>query len=592
MLVSFSAGTVTSSPGYDRIRALPSFLHLEAPIKSGDSIERTVDLFTNVGSALLMNQDPEALARDVQAIRDMEADFSMFELEEHATRLKRPRASSELRDAPTPRVRAFSEHRPELADFSESRTRAHSEHRPDLAEFPEDRADEQLRAVVVVDPYSTGACVALECFQRGFKVISMWSLAATEEVRDPSHQPQSCRELVYHAQLSEEKTMEETSEAVRQACGELELAAVIVGGESGVPLADALSEHLGVRTNGTQIPQRRDKKIQQELVKAAGLRSVRQAGGTRLEDVEEFLRTEQMPVVVKPVESAGSDGVKLCHSEEEAREHFEVLMGAQQKVGSQGAAVLCQEFLRGQEYVVDHVSMDGVHKTVMIWVYNKRAVNGAAFVYHGMLPVPSDSPEAQVLIPYVRGVLDALQIRNGPTHGEVMMTPDGPCLVEMNCRAHGGDGAWMPLAQALTGGYSQVDAAADSFLDAQKFDELPDRPPSPFLAAGQEVMLVSFAEGKVTSCPGYERIKALDSFVYLESAIDAGCRIDYTTDLFTNVGSAILMHTDEAQLRSDIEAIRKMEKDCALFGLEEHPENLCRPRARSEHVTTMSGIWR
>jgi len=592
--VSFTAGTVTGLPGYDRIRALPSFLHLEGPIKPGDKIERTVDLFTNVGSALLMNKDPESLARDVQAIRDMEADFSMFELEEHPMRLKRPRANSELRDVstPTPRVRAFSENRPDLADFSESRSRAYSEHRPSLAELPEDSSDEQVRAVVVVDPYSTGACVALECFQRGFKVISIWSLAATEELRDPSHQPQSCRELVYHAQLSEEKAMEETGEAVRQACGEFELAAVIVGGESGVPLADALSEHLGVRTNGTQIPQRRDKKIQQELVKAAGLRSVRQAGGTRLKDVEEFLRTEQMPVVVKPVESAGSDGVKLCHSEEEAREHFEVLMGAQQKVGSQGAAVLCQEFLKGKEYVVDHVSRDGVHKTVMVWVYDKRAVNGAAFVYHGMLPVASDSPEAQAVIPYVRGVLDALQIKNGPTHGEVMMTPDGPCLVEMNCRAHGGDGAWMPLARALTGGYSQVDAAVDSFLDAQQFEQLPDRPPSPFLAAGQEVMLVSFTEGTVKSCPGYERIKALDSFVYLESAIDAGCRIDYTTDLFTNVGSAILMHRDEAQLRTDVETIRNMEKECALFELEEKPGNLCRPRARSEHVTMMTGFWR
>jgi hypothetical protein len=225
-------------------------------------------------------------------------------------------------------------------------------------------------------------------------------------------------------------------------------------------------------------------------------------------------------------------------------------------------------------------------------VYDRRPLNGSAFVYHGMVPVASDSKEAQVLIPYTRGVLDALQIKNGPTHGEVMMTPDGPCLVEMNCRAHGGDGAFVPLARALTGGYSQVDAAADSYLDAQKFDQLPDRPPSPFLAAGQWVLLVSFTEGKVKSCPGYERIKALDSFVYLESAIDAGCRIDYTTDLFTNVGSAILMHADEAQLRSDVEAIRKMEKDCALFELEEHPENLCRPRARSEHVTMMSGIWR
>merc|ERR1712151_1095423 len=115
-----------------------------------------------------------------------------------------------------------------------------------------------------------------------------------------------------------------------------------------------------------------------------------------------------------------------------------------------------------------------------VWVYDKRAVNGSAFVYHGMLPVDSESAEAKLVIPYVRGVLDALQIKNGPTHGEVMMTVDGPCLVEMNCRALGGDGSWAPLARALTGGYCQIDGAVDCFLDQDAFERLPDKPPSPF----------------------------------------------------------------------------------------------------------------
>jgi biotin carboxylase len=130
-------------------------------------------------------------------------------------------------------------------------------------------------------------------------------------------------------------------------------------------VSDALSEHLGLLSNGTHIPQRRDKKIQQELVKAAGLRSVRQAGGKTVGDVEEFLHTEPYPIVVKPVESAGSDGVKLCHTYEEATQHFDLLMHSQRKVGHRdGAAVLCQEFLRGTEYVVDTVSRDGIHKVV------------------------------------------------------------------------------------------------------------------------------------------------------------------------------------------------------------------------------------
>jgi len=213
------------------------------------------------------------------------------------------------------------------------------------------------------------------------------------------------------------------------------------------------------------------------------------------------------------------------------------------------------------------VSVDGVHKTVMIWVYDKRAVNGAAFVYHGMIPVPSDSEEARVLIPYVRGVLDALQIRNGPTHGEVMMTADGPCLVEMNCRAHGGDGTWSPLAKALTGSYSQVDVTVDSFLDQERFDQIPDRHPA-FKAAGQEVMLVSFVDGKVKSCPGYEIIKALSSYVWLEEAVTIGSTIERTTDLFTNVGSTILMNSDAEILARDIETIRRMELDGKMFELE------------------------
>jgi biotin carboxylase len=213
---------------------------------------------------------------------------------------------------------------------------------------------------------------------------------------------------------------------------------------------------MGLRTNGTEIKNRRDKKVQQELVRSVGLRSVRQAGSSKFEDVQDFLQTEPYPIVLKPIESAGSDGVKLCHDFQEAKDHFATLMQSQMVNGGQCPAVLCQEFLRGKEYVVDHVSRDGVHKTSMVWVYDKRPANGCPFVYFGCVPVDADSEVAKILIPYVRGVLDALGIKNGPSHGEVMMTDQGPCLIEMNCRAHGGDGNWRPLCRALTGMFTII----------------------------------------------------------------------------------------------------------------------------------------
>ena len=280
------------------------------------------------------------------------------------------------------------------------------------------------------------------------------------------------------------------------------------------------------------------------------------------------MKKEPYPLVVKPIESAGSDGVKLCHNFEEAKEHFHILMKSQMVNGGDCPAVLCQEFLRGKEYVVDHVSRDGVHKTVMVWVYDKRPVNGAAFVYFGCVPVDPDSPEARILIPYTRTVLDALGVKNGPSHAEIMMTADGPCLVEMNCRAHGGDGNWRPLCRALTGGYSQVEATVDAYLDKQEFSRIPDIPPSPFKAYGQEVILVSFSRGVVKSTPGFEEIKNLPSFVYLETGVRPGSEVDYTIDLFTGIGSVILMHSEKEVLEADVDRIRQMERDNALFEYE------------------------
>jgi len=424
-------------------------------------------------------------------------------------------------------------------------------------------------AIVMVDPISTGGTIAFEAHSRGYEVIAVWCSELQEEFK--SHVPDCCktRGFKFYAHVDEKPSLDETVAAVRQAAGSLPVVACIVGGESGVTLADQLSLELGLRTNGI-LPygNRRNKSVQQKAIKAAGLRAVREALGTQWREVEAFVKSETFPIVVKPVESAGSDGVKLCQNEVEAKDHFELLMSSQRKVGSQGAAVLCQEFLRGREYVVDHVSRDGVHKTVMVWYYDKRSTNGSAFVYYGMIPVDSACPEAKTVIEYCRGVLDALQFRNGPTHGEVMMTDDGPCLVEMNCRAHGCDGTWVPLSRALTGGYAQPEVTVSAYLDAYRFAEIPDVMPSPFQAAGQEVMLVSYFSGTVKSTPGYDKLRQLSSFVALQTGIKVGSLVGLTVDLFTAAGILILSHADSKVLENDLSRVRKMEKE-GLFEFEE-----------------------
>jgi len=414
--------------------------------------------------------------------------------------------------------------------------------------------------IAIVDPISTGATLAAEAASRGYDVVAVYSMELTPEIR-----AMVPVKVEYLAEVEEQATIKETACSLTQACGSSELVAVIVGAESGVTVADALSEELGLRTNGTALGARRNKSVQQKLVQASGLRAVREACGRSWSDVETFVLSESLPIVVKPVESAGSDGVKLCRSVEEAEAHFNLLMASQKRWGSQDAAVLCQEFLQGTEYVVDHVSRDGVHKTVMVYKYDKRPVNGAEFVYYGMVPVPSDSEEAKILIPYTRGVLDALAFENGPSHGEVMMTTDGPCLVEMNCRLSGAGGSWVPLAKALTGGYSAVDATIDLFTSQAKFEAIPDIFPSPFRASGQVAYLVAMEEGEVKTTLGFDTIRSLASFHSLMSCVKPGSFVERTVDLFTMCGTVVLLNSDSAELERDLSTIRELETSCSLF---------------------------
>jgi len=165
--------------------------------------------------------------------------------------------------------------------------------------------------------------------------------------------------------------------------------------------------------------------------------------------------------------------------------------------------------------------------------------------------------------------MGALKLNNGPTHGEVMMTSDGPCLVEMNCRSHGWDGAWVPLAKMLTGGYAQPGLAIASHVDADAFAKAPDCYPTPFKAAGQTVMLVSFHAGTVRSTPGYDRMRKMSSFVALQTGLGIGSKVELTVDLFSAAGVLVLANQDPKKMEADLAEVRKMEKEGLLFTFDE-----------------------
>jgi len=295
-------------------------------------------------------------------------------------------------------------------------------------------------------------------------------------------------------------------------------------------------------------------------VREAGVRAVRQMRATQWADVAAFLadwNPSPFLAVVKPIEAAGSEDVFKCTSEAEVKEAFEKINGSKNLLGAANEGVLVQEFLDGTEYVIDSVSRDGVHKVTAIWEYDKRSVNDANFVYFGMALRPASGAVEQQLIAYSDSVLDALGIVNGPGHMEVKMCADGPCLVEVGSRCHGGEGTWRVVTEECIG-HDQIGATLDAYLNPAAFDALPAAPME-LKKSGCEVFLVSRQDGMISALPGVDAIRALPSFRKMGLAVQPGMAQKRTVDCFTRPGAVQLVAEDAVALAKDVAAIRQLE---------------------------------
>ncbi len=435
---------------------------------------------------------------------------------------------------------------------------------PSLAKLPFDYKDPDCPGVIaVVDPFSTGAHLATEITKAGLKcarIFSIWDSPVAGLI-------QQGIVAEYCATIQHKNTMEDQDVAINDTIKSLnalpfKIIAVVAGAETGVELADALSHRMGLRSNGEEGGlARRNKFLMGEKVRNAGVRAVKQRNCTSISDLRNFLdtlTTKPFKCVVKPVQSAGSDDVFLCSSYEEAETAFTRIYGKINGLGLVNESALAQEFLAGKEFVVDKVSVGGVHKTVAIWEYDKRPVNGASFVYFGMRLRPSHTEKAKTLMAYADQCLDALGILEGPSHMEVMWCSDGPCLVEVGARCQGGEGTWLPVAKECVG-YTQVELCLDAYLGGHGIFQDVSSSSFPMMKYGRDVDMVNRHGGIIRALKGEKKIKALESFRFLSWEVKVGDYAPATIDCFTRPGCAQFVNENEEQVDADMEALHDME---------------------------------
>jgi biotin carboxylase len=145
------------------------------------------------------------------------------------------------------------------------------------------------------------------------------------------------------------------------------------------------------------------------------------------------------PLVAKPVDLNSGTAVRRIDDETALFDAFTAITGARRNTRGQRLCrlVLLEELLHGQELSVEAATRDG-HTTIM-GITDKSVTGSPAFVESGhMFPARLPDNTAAEVRTFVGDALAAIGYTHGLSHTEVILTSDGPRVVEINPRQAGG----------------------------------------------------------------------------------------------------------------------------------------------------------
>ncbi|GAB2930779.1 ATP-grasp domain-containing protein [Micromonospora polyrhachis] len=307
---------------------------------------------------------------------------------------------------------------------------------------------------------------------------------------------------------------------------------------------------------------RRNKYLSHQAVAAAGLPVLRQICTADADEVEQWIEREGLTgrdLVVKPATSAGTDGVGFAQGGKGWRELHAELLGTTNRYGAINEQVLVQEYVTGTEFAIDTVSFDGHHSVTDLGCYLKVHNERGMAIYDNVEWLPYDTDAYGEVLDYTLGALDAVGFRYWAAHTEVMLTEDGPRLIEINPRPAG---AMKPLVSEIAAGSSQLSRIID--ICTGRGASLPDG-----FDLRQPVMalfLIANASGVVKNAEIFDKARSLPSYHSPVFLVKTGDRVEATTDLVSSMsmGYIILAHESREQVYADREAIRELERELVI----------------------------
>ena len=205
------------------------------------------------------------------------------------------------------------------------------------------------------------------------------------------------------------------------------------------------------------------KAFAKEIMQAAGIPTAAFAEFTELEAARAYVREKGAPIVVKADGLAAGKGVIVAKTETEALAALDEIMG-KKIFGAAGSKVILEEALVGEEASLlafcdgeDVLPLPSAqdHKPALD---NDKGPNTGGMGAYSPAPVLPDSASAAAVDLTIRPVLRELKKRGHPFRGilyaGLMMTPDGPKVLEYNTRF--GDPECQPLLMRLKGDLAEI----------------------------------------------------------------------------------------------------------------------------------------
>jgi phosphoribosylamine--glycine ligase len=221
---------------------------------------------------------------------------------------------------------------------------------------------------------------------------------------------------------------------------------VVVGPEG--PLAAGIVddlEHAGIKAFGPSKAAARlegSKGFTKDLCKAHGIPTAAYQRFTTIAAAKDYVRARGTPIVIKADGLAAGKGVVVAQSLAEAESAIDMILGG--GLGEAGAELVIEAFLTGEEASF-FVLCDGDHALPLATAQDhKRAFDGDTGPNTGGMgaysPAPVMTPEMtrraldEIVLPTIRAMREMGCPYRGVLYAGLMITSDGPKLIEYNVR--------------------------------------------------------------------------------------------------------------------------------------------------------------